>query len=117
MTTKEQLLEESKIKLRVQKLEWYHRNKEQVKKRKENRKNKNKRFIQDYKKEHSCEMCGENRWYCLDFHHKNSEEKSHGIADMVAQAYALESILKEIKKCILVCANCHRELHHGAVVK
>lgn len=47
----------------------------------------------------------------LDFHHVNPEEKEFGIGDSNAVTKALEKQLIEIKKCILVCANCHRGIH------
>ena len=31
-------------------------------------------FINNIKKQHQCEMCGEKRWYCLDFHHKGKKK-------------------------------------------
>lgn len=49
----------------------------------------------------------------LDFHHVNPEEKEFGIGDSNAVTKALEKQLIEIKKCILVCANCHRGIHAG----
>lgn len=58
-----------------------------------------------------CNICG----YCktksaLEFHHIKPEEKSYSIAAK-GTCHDLEADLAEIKKCILVCANCHREIH------
>ena len=48
----------------------------------------------------------------LEFHHTNPEKKEFGISYMVSR-FSIEKMLEEIKKCILVCANCHREIHAG----
>lgn len=58
-----------------------------------------------------CCLCGYNKIpNSLEFHHINPNEKSFGIADN-GICRDLETDLAEIKKCILVCANCHREIH------
>jgi hypothetical protein len=56
-----------------------------------------------------CKICGYSK--CKDvlhFHHKEPSKKSFGINNVPS----LKSGLEEIKKCILVCANCHGELHY-----
>lgn len=66
-------------------------------------------YINLYKQQGCCK-CGEKRPYVLDFHHTNPEEKDNTIAHMLKSA-SLENLQKEIKKCVLLCANCHREFH------
>ena len=58
-----------------------------------------------------CCICGFDKWQsALEFHHVNPEEKEFGITtDHVTKS--LEAQLTELKKCILVCANCHRGIH------
>ncbi len=59
-----------------------------------------------------CEICGYNRCVqALEFHHL-SEDKDFGISDK-GYTRSWEKVKKEIDKCILVCSNCHRELHIG----
>ena len=58
-----------------------------------------------------CAKCGETRGYVLDFHHVNPEEKEGTIATMIARNNMYSHIEDEIKKCICLCANCHREYH------
>lgn len=60
-----------------------------------------------------CCLCGYDRTpSALEFHHIHPEMKKYGISgDGVC--HDLESDLVEVQKCILVCANCHREIHHG----
>ncbi len=56
-----------------------------------------------------CERCGYDK--CLDaleFHHKNTNEKDFNIG---GTSKSFENLKKEADKCILVCANCHREIH------
>lgn len=58
-----------------------------------------------------CEICGYNKCYAaLEFHHKDPNEKDFGLA---SKGYTrnIEECKKEVDKCILVCANCHREIH------
>ena len=58
-----------------------------------------------------CEICGYNKCdAALEFHHKNPDEKEFGIA-YKGYTRSLEECKKEVDKCILVCANCHREIH------
>ena len=60
-----------------------------------------------------CNICGYNKSNsALEFHHINPKEKAFGIAAN-GTCRDLETDLAEVKKCILVCANCHREIHNG----
>ena len=45
---------------------------------------------------------------CMDFDHRIGEKKTYNIGSMFAHHYSRELIEKELKKCDLVCANCHR---------
>ena len=69
-------------------------------------------YIQSIKQNTSCAICGESRWYCLDFHHTNPNEKSFTISHKIKEGCSLDTLKKEISKCICVCANCHREIHY-----
>lgn len=73
-------------------------------------KQENIELVNSYKQQGCCK-CGEKRSYVLDFHHINPSEKDNTIAHMIKSS-SLENLEKEIKKCILLCANCHREFHH-----
>jgi len=62
--------------------------------------------------DYSCKICGYNKCeQALEFHHVNPEEKEFRLAEMLT--YTEDKILKEFSKCLLVCANCHREIHYG----
>ncbi len=54
--------------------------------------------------------CGFSHPATLDYHRRNGE-KEFSIADAVAKGYSKARILKEVAKCVLVCANCHRIEH------
>ena len=59
-----------------------------------------------------CQICGYNKYFgSLDFHHLNPSTKDWHLSDF--RSYCLENIKKEIDKCILVCSNCHGEIHGG----
>jgi hypothetical protein len=58
-----------------------------------------------------CERCGYDKCAAaLEFHHLRDKEQD--LSRMIRSG-AISKILKEVEKCILICANCHRELHAG----
>ena len=59
-----------------------------------------------------CVICGEDRYWVLDFHHKDQTKKDFTIANAVSKNYGKDKIIKEVNKCIVVCSNCHRHIHH-----
>lgn len=58
-----------------------------------------------------CKHCGESKSYLLDFHHVDPTEKEGTLSDF-SKGYNLEKFFKELDKCDLLCANCHREFHY-----
>lgn len=61
-----------------------------------------------------CQMCGYNKFIAaLEFHHKNPNEKECDIRICLKKNLDLESFFSELDKCILVCSNCHREIHYN----
>ena len=71
-----------------------------------------KNEIQKLKSQFSCAKCGDNRGYVLDFHHINPEEKENTVARLTSNTSSVQKVYDEIKKCIVLCANCHREFHY-----
>lgn len=56
-----------------------------------------------------CEHCEYDKYLgALDFHHRDPSKKDFTIGD---KKYKLKDCIEETKKCILICSNCHRELH------
>lgn len=71
---------------------------------------KYKKMLVDYKGG-KCQICGYDKCIsALEFHHINEEEKSFSISQ-TAFSKSFEELKKEADKCILLCANCHREIH------
>ena len=60
-----------------------------------------------------CINCGYNRCQAaLDFHHVDPSLKEFGVSmDGITRSW--ERVQKELDKCVLVCSNCHREIHAG----
>lgn len=67
-----------------------------------------KAFINQQK--NYCAKCGETRTYLLEYHHKNPNEKEFTIGRLKKGSY--DVLQEEIDKCIVLCANCHREFHY-----
>jgi len=63
-----------------------------------------------------CKICGYSKCItALEFHHPKSNKEGNVIT--LLKNESRQKLLKEVEKCILLCANCHRELHHkGSVV-
>ena len=60
-----------------------------------------------------CEICGyDKNIAALDFHHLNPETKSFQLDSRHLSNTTIVKLREEADKCILVCANCHREIHN-----
>ena len=59
-----------------------------------------------------CSQCGYQKCLAaLEFHHqKEKGEKEYLLTDLIRQLKPWVLIEKEVKKCILLCSNCHKEL-------
>ena len=61
-----------------------------------------------------CACCGYNKCIqALEFHHLNPEEKDFSFGSNTNRSWV--DTRNELQKCILVCANCHREIHYGLI--
>lgn len=62
-----------------------------------------------------CIVCGYDKYQgSLDFHHIVPEEKEFNISKVRLTKYG-PKVEKELDKCILVCKNCHSEIHAGLI--
>ena len=62
-----------------------------------------------------CQMCGYNRYMgALSFHHVDEKTKSFDLSTK-GLTRSWKRIKGEVQKCILVCENCHREIHGGLI--
>lgn len=65
-----------------------------------------------------CEVCGYNKnLSALQFHHRNPKDKEFGLDARTLGNLKMETILNELAKCDLLCANCHLEEHHQEYTK
>ena len=71
-----------------------------------------KEIVQEIKSNFSCAKCGDTRGYVLDFHHIEPNEKEATVARLTSNSSNLTKVYDEIKKCIVLCSNCHREFHY-----
>jgi len=61
-----------------------------------------------------CVCCGYAECYsAMAFHHINPDEKDFTISNMRSNPKSWTKIVEELRKCVLVCHNCHSEIHHG----
>lgn len=60
-----------------------------------------------------CMFCGYKKCQAaLDFHHLDAKKKEFGLSrNGITRSW--EKTKQELDKCILVCSNCHREVHAG----
>ena len=65
-------------------------------------------LLLEYLSTKKCIDCGENDPIVLDFDHINPSKKFKPISIMLSGHYSWKSVLKEIQKCEIRCANCHR---------
>lgn len=70
-------------------------------------------FVRKIKYNMSCSKtaCKESRRQCLEFHHVKPEEKVDGINKMLTNGSSLNELKKEVKKCTIICRNCHQIEH------
>lgn len=70
-----------------------------------------KEYREKVKKERGCYFCGYKKCLrALHFHHIKPGEKTKNLNQCKTS-----EIEDEIKKCIVVCANCHAEIHSGVL--
>lgn len=67
----------------------------------------NARKVFEYLSNHCCIKCGESDPIVLEFDHRSKSDKIENISNLVFNS-AWSRIEKEIEKCDVLCANCHR---------
>ena len=73
-----------------------------------------KQILSDFRK-NGCVICQEKDPCCMSAHHLSRHEKDKNIGEMM-QRHSVESVIKELGKCICVCENCHRKIHAGKIL-
>lgn len=60
-----------------------------------------------------CSICGyDKNMGALTFHHKDSSTKKFGISGRLLTTKNMEELIEEANKCVLLCHNCHMEVHY-----
>lgn len=67
--------------------------------------------LAEFKQSKGCADCGETNPIVLDFDHLR--DKKYNVSQMVHDGFSWVAIEKEMKKCEVVCANCHRIRTHN----
>jgi hypothetical protein len=93
---------------------WEHRTREEQRKEKVGRIALLSAEIDAFKESTPCLDCG-NRFpaVCMDFDHITGEKRA-SVSSLLGCGYSRTAILKEIEKCELVCACCHRIRTHSS---
>jgi hypothetical protein len=61
-----------------------------------------------------CACCGYNKCYeAIEIHHINSNTKKFSISRIWTDSLSWEKIAEEIRKCVLICSNCNKEINIG----
>jgi hypothetical protein len=96
---------------KIQNAQWYESHKtkhvSQVRQRTDRQRKASRQYIRDYLTQHCCSDCGERDPVVLEFDHVRGK-KFKDVSKLVAEGYSIATIEKEINKCDVVCANCHR---------
>lgn len=70
-------------------------------------------WIESVKKEIGCVICRYNKCIAaLHFHHLNPSNKSYELSWAKNKQLCKSKLMIEMRKCIIVCANCHYEIEH-----
>lgn len=95
---------------------WYRENPDKVQKHREsqrenarnNERKRRERLFELYDElKTPCAKCGELRLIAIEFHHIDPSQKLFTIS----QSRNLDAVKEEAKKCVCLCANCHKEFH------
>jgi hypothetical protein len=75
---------------------------------------KRQALVDRYKRLAGCTACGISEPVVLTFHHIDPDSKTSGISEMTRNA-GMGRLKAEIRKCIVICSNCHKMLHAGLI--
>ena len=99
---------------------WYRGSFTQTKENRDSRNLKRrsdwKIFIDGFKTK--CRFCDEHIPEILDFHHKDPVTKEFQMANLCVRTFNetyKQQAREEIRKCVIVCSNCHRKIHLGYI--
>lgn len=90
---------------------YYITNKKKIIKKNLDYKKKLRVLWAEFKATLICQQCGETHPATFDFHHIKKDITNKRVSELI-QWQNYNSAREEIKKCIVLCANCHRKHHH-----
>ena len=64
----------------------------------------------EFKSSLACNACGENDPITLDFHHIERHPSNRKLHVLLRNG-AYVQVYEEVKKCMVLCSNCHRKHH------
>lgn len=103
--------EKNKLKLSDYAKKYYLLNKKKVDERNKKYRAKILAIYRNLKSKLECKVCGEKHIYCLEFHHKDRALKKDTVSRLLNNG-SIEAVINEMKKCDVLCSNCHRKIHH-----
>lgn len=100
--------------------DWYQQNKAEhsakASTRRKRKRSYRKRFVDRYKALVGCVRCGYKTYVgALDLHHVKPSDKVLNVSRMVSDIWPMRDIKNEIRKCVVLCTNCHREAHSNVI--
>ena len=69
----------------------------------------NRAALRKHLEQNGCIDCGESDHRCLDFDHVRGE-KMGNVKDLLVRGRSMTALWREIEKCEVRCANCHRKV-------
>lgn len=91
---------------------YYDRNKKKVYAQVSAKRREKYTWFRDYKKNLFCNRCGFSNSFALQFHHSDPTKKEFTLCHALQRGISKSSILAELEKCEVLCANCH-SIHHA----
>lgn len=120
--------------LREKGREYAKKNYEAIKKYEEEHKENRAKIYKKYRSKHKldrqlnkvkaiiykggkCSICGVSyngeNGSIFDFHHTDTNTKDFSVSKKLIQPSLTQEVMSELDKCILVCSNCHRQIHYN----
>ena len=88
----------------------YQRNKDYYKAKQRQHKARQRQLWLDFKETQSCLHCGISHPAIMDFHHVVKDPTNKSVNELTRNG-RYKAAMKEVEKCIPLCANCHRLFH------
>ena len=101
-------------KQRTAQREWAERNRSTTRRHKKRVRTKKRELMRRLLIFRGCQLCGYRRCAeALTFHHLDPSTKEGNVGEMVGANLGFARIKTEMRKCVILCHNCHAEVHAG----